>query len=86
MANQNYHPMNNFMGIYLILGLSRVLVDGFISYPQIEGGKIWIITSKRVSLGYTATSYQIYYWDMDNKLLNNSKNITWDEVINDIEI
>ena len=74
------------MEIDLIMGISIVLVDGFISYPHIEGGAIWKITPKGVLIGYTATSYQIYYWDMDNKLLNNSKNITWDEVINDIEI
>ena len=40
--------MNNFMEINVIMGLSRVLVDGFISYPPIEGGAIWKITPKRI--------------------------------------
>ena len=40
--------MNNFMEIDLIMGISRVLVDGFISYPPIEGGAIWKITPKGV--------------------------------------
>ena len=42
--------MNNFMEIDLIMGISRVLFDGFISYPPIEGGAIWKITPKGVLL------------------------------------
>ena len=50
MKNQNYHLMNKFLKIDLMLGLSRALVDRFISYLQVEGGTRWKITSKNVFL------------------------------------
>ena len=37
-------------------------------------------------IGYTATYYHIYYWDMDTKLVNTSKHVQLDEGINDLEI
>ena len=41
---------------------------------------------KRVFIGYTATPSQIYYWDMDTKMVNTSKNLQFDEVMNYLEI
>ena len=41
---------------------------------------------ERFLLVYTATSSQIYYWDMDTKPVKTSKNVHFDEGINYIEI
>ena len=61
MTNQNYHLMNKFTEIDLMLGISRYLVAGFISDLKVKGGKIWTITSEIFFLGYQATYSQIYY-------------------------
>ena len=37
-------------------------------------------------LGYTAASSHMYYWDMDTKLVKTSKNVRFDEVMNDLKI
>ena len=40
----------------------------------------------RIFIRYTATYSQIYYWDMDTNMVNNSKHIRFDEEMNDIEM
>ena len=37
-------------------------------------------------LGYTSTSSQIYYWDMNTNITKTPKHLQFDEGINDIEI
>ena len=41
---------------------------------------------KRFFIGYTATSSQIYYWDMDTKLVKTSNRVRFDEGMNDLEM
>ena len=42
--------------------------------------------NRGIFLGYTATSSWIYYWNMDTKMVNTSKNVRSDELMNDLEI
>ena len=85
MVNHNYQMMNNLMEIYLMLGLNRALVIGFISDLKLEEGKIWKITPKGFFLIYKYTSSQIYYWDMNNNMVNNSKHVRFYEGMNYLE-
>ena len=39
-----------------------------------------------IFIGYTAISFQIYYWDMNTKLVNTSKHVQFDGGMNDFEI
>ena len=41
---------------------------------------------KGIFIGYTVTSYQIYYWYMYTKLVNISKHVHFDEVMNYLEV
>ena len=63
-----------------MLGISRALVPGFISDLQVERGKRWKF------LRYKATYSQIYYWDMDTDLFNNSNDVRFDEGMNNLDI
>ena len=38
-----------------------------------------------ILLGYNATDSQTYYWVLKTKLINTSKHVIFDEVVNDIE-
>ena len=82
MVNQNCHLMKKSGNRPNVGTLKSFGCRVYIRYPGINRHKMYNHVKKVNFIGYTATSSQIYYLDMDTKLVKTYNRVRFDEEMN----